>query len=204
MSIAFCVGNGESRHEYDLTPLKEYGIIYGANAIHRDYPDLLDYLVCCDMRMVDEAIELDLYKGPIFTRPKWENRVYYNSRVKALPDFSWKQKYKWQKHFHWGSGLHAVHLACKQDVKKLIMIGHDFYTTDGKHNNVYKNTDNYLPDTVPGVDYSFWVLQFQILFNTFPDVKFYFFQHKDWNVPDSWIEDNFFINELTELQSFLS
>ena len=205
MSIIFCIGNGESRKDYDLTTLKQHGNIYGANAVHRDYSDILDYLVCCDQRMVDEALNLNAYKGIIYTRKKWISR-YANPRVQGLPDFPWKEKDKWTQHFHWGSGLHAVHLACVKLAKVVIMIGHDFYSADKLHNNIYKNTPNYLPDHVNGVDYSFWILQFERLFKTYPDTQFYFCQPnvKDWQVPEQWKSTNFFMQELGELQNELA
>jgi len=38
----FCIGNGESRKDFDLTQLRQYGKIYGCNALYRDFkPDVL-------------------------------------------------------------------------------------------------------------------------------------------------------------------
>ena len=33
---SFIIGNGESRKDFDLTKLKEYGKIYACNAYYRD------------------------------------------------------------------------------------------------------------------------------------------------------------------------
>ena len=42
MKIVFCIGNGESRQSLDLRKLREHGIIYGCNALYRDFtPDVL-------------------------------------------------------------------------------------------------------------------------------------------------------------------
>ena len=42
MNRVFCIGNGESRRAVDLLQLKEQGIIYGCNALYRDFtPDVL-------------------------------------------------------------------------------------------------------------------------------------------------------------------
>lgn len=38
----FCLGNGESRKEYDIEKLRSHGRIYGCNALYRDFtPDVL-------------------------------------------------------------------------------------------------------------------------------------------------------------------
>ena len=199
MSLVFCIGNGESRKDLDLSILPAHGEIYGTNALHRDWSDILNCLICCDKRMVEEALASATYTGPVYTRPKWEERIFENPRVQPLPDFTWKQKHKWQKHFHWGSGLHAAHLACKNDAQVLVMIGHDFYGVSGNmHNNIYKGTDNYLDNNVTAVDPIFWIRQFKILFNTFPDVKFIFLQPGDWQLPEIWTEENFEVQDLND------
>ena len=135
MKIAFCIGNGESRTGLDLDQFKQYGTLYGANAVYRDTE--VDHLVCCDKRMVNESLHNN-YKGTVYTRPDWYNQ-FATPQVRCLPSFRWPESSKWTKHFHWGSGLHAVYLACKQGASICVMIGHDFYSIDGKHNNIYKD-----------------------------------------------------------------
>ena len=46
MSKVFVVANGESRKGYDLSKLKGKGLVYGCNAIYRDFTP--DVLVCVD------------------------------------------------------------------------------------------------------------------------------------------------------------
>ena len=42
MKRVFCIGNGESRRDYNLQNLRQYGKIYGCNALYRDFtPDVL-------------------------------------------------------------------------------------------------------------------------------------------------------------------
>lgn len=212
MKIAFCVGNGESRQGYDIQSLSQYGKIFGANAYHRD--NVPDFLVCCDKRMVQEALNNKNYKGPIYTRPDWIS-AFADPRVFKLPNFTWTEDLKWRQHFHWGSGLHAVHLACKMKHNLIIVIGHDLYGIDNKHNNIYKGTNNYQAADHHAVDPSFWIKQFRLLFETFPRIQF-FMCHKDlanWKIPDIWqiqetkvsnsciqIRPNVFIDELDELK----
>ena len=39
---SICLGNGNSRNEFDLDELKKYGTVIGSNAIYRDFtPDIL-------------------------------------------------------------------------------------------------------------------------------------------------------------------
>jgi len=52
MSIMFCLGNGNSRKEFDLNKLKKYGTVIGSNAIYRDFTP--DILVALDSRMSHE------------------------------------------------------------------------------------------------------------------------------------------------------
>ena len=215
MSIAFCIGNGESRIGYNVQSLSARGKIFAANAYHRDHnPDIL---ICCDKRMVQEALHNKNYTGPIYTRKDWI-ATFASPRVLGLPDFAWSEDAKWKQSFHWGSGLHAVHLACKQKNQILVVIGHDFYGLDGKHNNIYKGTNNYQSADYTAVDPSFWIRQFLLLFETYSDVQFYICQPNvdTWQIPESWINqetkeiasciqirNNVFIQELGDLKDEL-
>lgn len=200
MTVAFCIGNGESRQGYDLEPLRAHGTLYGSNAIYRDTS--VDHLVCCDKRMVEEAL-YNNYAGPVYTRTDWISH-FRDPQVKTLPTFSWDEHSKWEKTFHWGSGTHSAHLALKQKARVLIMIGHDFWSMDGKHNNVYKGTHNYQKPDYSAVDPSFWVLQFAKLFQEFPDTQFFFCQPDidNWKRPDDW--DAYTNVQYQELSSLLS
>jgi len=186
MTIAFCIGNGESRNGYDLDPLKAYGKIYGSNAVYRD--TTVDHLICCDKRMVEEALQSG-YTGPVYTRNDWISN-FKSPQVEVLPTFNWEQNKKWEKTFHWGSGTHSAHLALKHRTDVLVMIGHDFWSVDGLHNNLYKGTHNYQGVDYSAVDPSFWVLQFAILFAHFPNAQFFFCQHNidNWKKPEQWKE----------------
>ena len=49
---SICLGNGNSRKEFDLDELKKYGTVIGSNAIYRDFTP--DILVALDSRMSHE------------------------------------------------------------------------------------------------------------------------------------------------------
>ena len=54
MSQAVVVGNGESRRSVNLESYRSTHALIGCNGIHRDIK--VDHLICCDRRMVAEAI----------------------------------------------------------------------------------------------------------------------------------------------------
>jgi len=63
----FLIGNGTSRKDFDLTPLKQYGKVYGCNAIYRDELDKIDVLTA-----VDHGISHEIYhKGIAAKIPCW-------------------------------------------------------------------------------------------------------------------------------------
>ena len=61
----FCIGNGESRKDFDLNKLKPQGKIYGCNALYRDFtPDVLI--------SVDNGIMHEIYdSGYCFNNETW-------------------------------------------------------------------------------------------------------------------------------------
>ena len=54
MKRVFLIGNGTSRKDFDLTPLKKYGKVYGCNAIWRDELDKIDVLTAVDNGVIHE------------------------------------------------------------------------------------------------------------------------------------------------------
>ena len=58
MKRVFCIGNGESRKGFDLEKLRQYGTIYGCNALYRDFmPDVLT--------AVDHGIMHEIYHAGV-------------------------------------------------------------------------------------------------------------------------------------------
>ena len=51
MNTAFVIGNGESRNIFPIEHLKDTGVIWGCNAIYRDYPLLCDKIVAVNPPM---------------------------------------------------------------------------------------------------------------------------------------------------------
>ena len=68
MSVAFVLGNGTSRKDIPLEPLRQYGKIYGCNAIYRTFD--CDYLVAVDAKMVMEIAQSNYQmRIPVWTNP---------------------------------------------------------------------------------------------------------------------------------------
>ena len=63
--MIFCIGNGESRKDFDLHTLREHGKIYGCNGLYRDFtPDILlamDYNICHEIYRSGYAFENPVY-----------------------------------------------------------------------------------------------------------------------------------------------
>jgi hypothetical protein len=77
--MLFCIGNGESRKDFDLHKLKEHGKTYGCNGLYRDFtPDVLlamDYNICHEIYRSGYAFENPVYlksweKNPHTLHPK--------------------------------------------------------------------------------------------------------------------------------------
>jgi hypothetical protein len=184
MKFAFCVGNGESRRGFDIDQLASHGTVYGTNALFRDYT--VDHLVCCDRRMAMETVSAG-YTKPVYTREDWYSFFPYDNFNK-LARLPWEENEKWTQSFHMGSGLHAVNLALHDACDILVLIGHDFWSVNNLHNNIYKGTENYNAAQHDAVDPSFWIKQFVMFFSAYPDVQFVFCQPNmhSWRRPVGW------------------
>lgn len=129
MSIAFMIGNGKSRLDYNINCLKKYGKTYGCNALYRDM--IPDYLVSVDTNMLAEIIEADVYnKTEVWTNPRKANEKY-------------KQANFFRPGRGWSSGPTALWMASEHKYDAIYILGFDYASIDKKLNNVYGSTPNY-------------------------------------------------------------
>ena len=168
------IGNGISRKGIPLDKVFQEKI--GCNAIFRDH--YVHYLVCCDKRMVKQAIP---HHDSIYTRQRWNKEL----GVLALPNLLEKGTERMDDPFHWGSGPYAVLLGATLD-NKINLLGFDLYSTDTKVNNIYKGTEGYNSADSHAVDHSYWVYQIAKVFEWFPNKRFRIYNHEDWNLPKEW------------------
>lgn len=192
ITSAFVIGNGESRKDIDLPPLRNDHILIGCNAIHRDVT--VDHLVCCDRRMVDEAIVNERVADTlIYVRESWYHyfrKIKKNKNIRTVPELPYQGTQKQDQPEHWGSGCYAVLLAASLGYREVNLLGFDLYPADNKVNNIYKGTDNYASSDAKSVDYSYWVYQMSKIFQNYPDTCFVIHNKIDWQLPPQWQQNN--------------
>jgi hypothetical protein len=190
--VALVVGNGKSRAGINLDQLLDHVTVIGCNAIHRDHE--VDHLVCCDKRMVSEALnESPTQQCPIYTRERYYRdfkKILKFKRVCLLPDLPYQGDRKQDQPEHWGSGPYAVLLSAVLNFKTIILLGFDLYSETDYVNNIYTGTQNYSKVTTSAVDYTFWIYQINKVFLTHSDKKFIIVNNDNWKMPKDWYHDN--------------
>ena len=210
MDTAFIIGNGESRAIFPIKDLKNKGIIYGCNAIYRDYPELCDHIVAVNPLMYEELKE-------------WHDKTNSNLKIHGPDDIS-----KWnyicngddinytptglKLYRIWrggdikkgnqirtidfteskGSGTSAILMAAEAGIKNIIISAFDIigarqweFNKRGEHsreqNNVYKNTINY-PSRMNMKAYLKyeWMFQLRQIFRKHPNTNFYFINRREY------------------------
>ena len=185
MNITFVVGNGESRRNINIDSLREFGPVWGCNKIYTRWH--VDNLMAVDERQMELILQDGFNeKANVWTRKRWSPTYKNIPGIKFIPDFKEEGTAKWQKQWHWNSGPLAMFLACEQGAEVLCMIGFDFYGLAGKQNNLYKGTSGYDNADHRAVDPGFWIQQFALLANWYPNTQFVQVQPKGWEVPSIW------------------
>jgi len=194
--MSLVIGNGESRRFSNPSSFNHNNIIIGCNAIHRDMQ--IDHLVCCDRRMVEEAVKsLNTARSKIYVRPDWFRyfrKIRKDKRILQTPELPYDGELKQDKPIHWGSGSYAVLLGAMLD-DETHLLGFDLYPTNDNINNLYKGTPNYNPKNSKPVDYSFWIYQIAMVFKYFPNNKFVIHNKHDWQIPFDWKKKNVFFEK---------
>lgn len=193
----YAIGNGESRSDLDINKL--YGTKIGCNAILREYT--VDHLVCCDRRMVQEAIQKEYNNYCyIYTRSDWYKQFSHYHRIRELPKLPYTGEQRWDDPFHWGSGPYAVLLAARLAKDETVnLIGFDLYGNQNLVNNLYKDTKNYAASQSRSVDPKYWILQIAKVFELFKHQKFIIYQFPEWNLPQAWIRPNVELDNISNL-----
>ena len=192
------IGNGESRKNIDISKINQPKV--GCNAIMRDY--LVDYLVCVDRRMVDEAINSKAnHHCLVYTREEWhKNYKHEHKRIRIVPDLPYVGSDRWDEPFNWGSGPYAVLIGAKfAKERQVSLIGFDLYSKDNKINNIYKDTPSYDPSNKRAVDPRYWIHQIGKVFECFPKLEFKVYQLDDWALPKAWKYPHVTVDKISKI-----
>lgn len=141
MSVAYILGNGITRTQYDIKNIYESGLahfnkgcVYGCNAIYRDYSDYLDYLVAMDPIIINE-IKNSSFPKDKFILPSLEEQYEPIEFNPSRPRNN--------------SAMIAMKYAIEKGNNHLICLGLDFVIEDKNINidNIYNNTNGYGEET---------------------------------------------------------
>lgn len=128
---AYCIGNGPSRKDFDLTSLTASGQTYGCNALYRDF--MPDYLFMVDASMTKEIVDNKIDDKCVCYSPSLEVNRYPESNLNLIPHNQ-----------HCTSGNQAIWTAAMHGHKNIYLIGYDFREYGkGLLNNIYQDSKNY-------------------------------------------------------------
>jgi len=151
MTVAFVLGNGESRRDIDINSLKQYGKVYACNAVFRKHEP--DYLVAVDVKMI---LEINQQKWQM-SHEVWTNP---NKQFHGMQGFNFFQPSK-----GWSSGPTALWLASTHGHDTIYILGFDFHGAPDKYgqrtkvNNLYAGTQNYKREGDPATYFGNWERQ---------------------------------------------
>lgn len=160
--IAFIIGNGPSRQSVELNDLSIAGKTFGCNALYRDFP-ALDYLVAIDDGMIDEidaSVRIGVCKSEVIFPPEEEQyeSAEYNPHQRRRSN----------------AGMNAMIESIRRGHDLLYCLGFDFILeSSASVDNVYKNTQNYGPETHAHESDNFYrVKYFEWFANHYADTSF--------------------------------
>ena len=197
------IGNGESRKGIDLQKYIGKITTVGCNAVHRE--TIVDHLICCDQRMVREALsDVNIRGSLVYVREEWYHtfkKLMKHKNVRNLPDIPYIGTGRADAPRNWGSGTYAHLLASTLNFQRIYMLGFDLYGKGALVNNVYKDTPNYSSRHSHAIDPAYWIYQSGKIFQCFPQKEFIIVNYPSWKIPESW---NFPNVNFLDLSIFLS
>lgn len=159
--IAFVLGNGTSRKVINPQNLKDYGTVYGCNALYRSFAP--DYLIAVDTKMISEIVDSGYHNNYTV----WTNPNNYTKKISGINLFNPNKG--------WSSGPTALWLASDHGYDKIYILGFDYVGLGEKNqflNNVYANTKNYKRSEDRATYYGNWARQTMICIKKFPKTKY--------------------------------
>jgi len=157
MTVAFVLGNGQSRSALDITRFKSLGSVYGCNGLYRDYKP--DCLVATD-RPIAEEIQRSGYSK--------NHRFYTRKPLLDLGAQIVPRKYHGNS-----SGPIACAIAALDGHDRIYMLGFDMGPSASmRFNNVYAGTAFYKSSDAAPTYTGNWIRQVVALTTDFPTTKF--------------------------------
>lgn len=163
---AVCIGNGESRRNFDLSLIDRHrgGLFakdklqsYGCNALYRDFTP--DFLVARGDGIIAEIANTEYYMDNIVYTTA-DSLLKYPGKFYLIP-----------QNIPFDAGALAAYLACFDGHTKIYLIGYDQYDNEGRINNIYKDTNGY-PTSNQEQNNQFLSLSLQNVIQTYDDVEF--------------------------------
>jgi len=182
-NVAFVLGNGVSRLTANLFSLQQYGVIYGCNALYREFEP--DHLIAVDVKMINEIIDSDYHK----THSVWTNK---NKGIKTLEGVNVLTPHK-----GWSSGPTALWLASTHEYSEIYILGFDYQGLAGKVNNVYAGTQNYKKVDQPATFFGNWSAQTERVINDTPKTSFYRVYNEPLFIPPNLRENRLNLENIT-------
>ena len=179
-SIAFVLGNGESRRGIDIDDLKEKGTVFACNGVYRTHRP--HYLIAVDPKMINEIAETDY----MIHNKVWSNyNAHYGKNQKILDHVNW-----FKPSLGWSSGPTALRFALEQGFKEIYILGFDYQghaqsvkNQGHRFNNIFKDTRNYKKSNEMATFHGNWLNQTKRCVQDFPDVKFHRVIPTGWFIP---------------------
>jgi len=158
MTRAFVCGNGVSRLAVNLHQLRDFGPIYGCNALYREFvPQVLV--------STDKPISSRIQEEGVATRTQmYTRKPIPGSGALRIP----------QEWYGFSSGPVATALAARDGNAFVYMLGFDLGPLPGeKFNNIYADTEFYKKSSARPTFSGNWVKQIQQIAKTFPKTNFF-------------------------------
>lgn len=168
---AFVLGNGQSRSNVNIAALNGYGMIYGCNALYREFSP--DHLIAVDVKMVNEIISSGYHR----THNVWTNP---NKGIKSKESINILNP-----HRGWSSGPTALWLAAQNNHQEIYILGFDYQGIKGRFNNIYADTFNYKKSSDPATYHGNWLSQTEKVIKEYRHIRFTRVVNQTDLVPDS-------------------
>jgi hypothetical protein len=157
MTIAFVLGNGVSRKNISLLQLQQVGIIYGCNALYKEFTPTV--LVSTD-RPISTEIQNSGY--PL------KHRHHTRKPVPGQGSLSVPQPY-----YGFSSGPIALAIAAQDGHQCIYLLGFDIGPgTDNLFNNIYAGYEHYKKAGSGPTYTGNWIRQIRTVVNDFPYQEF--------------------------------